>query len=481
MIERQEAVELDHLAGGAQVEHAAADLGGDVDGGALELGRLHLARDRAVPDQLVELGLVGLDGARHLARAARRVGRADGFVRLLRVLRLGLIAARRAGDVVGAVVLADHAADGGDRFRVHVDAVGTHISDETDGLAADVDAFVEPLREPHGVRRREAELAARFLLQVEVVNGGGGLRRAGFASTEATLKAAVSSACLKASASAPEPMSRRWIFWPSAPTRRASKVSPRGVASVATSDQYSRGDEFLDLEFAVADQPQRHRLHAAGRARAGQLAPQHRREREADEIVERAAGEIGIDQRAVDVARVLHRVEHRLLGDGVEHHALDGLLLERLLLLEHLEHVPGDGLALAVGVGGQDQLVGALDGPGDVVEPLLGLVVDLPDHVEVGLGIDRAVLGRQVADMAERSQDLVARAKILVDGLGLGRRFNNDDIHLIPLTLAGRICTQFQDRTRPHSWPEHGEDAPRCQIRAPVSVTASMGSGSDRE
>ena len=83
------------------------------------------------------------------------------------------------------------------------------------------------------------------------------------------------------------------------------------------------GNEFLDLKLAVADEPQRDRLDPAGRARAGQLAPQHRREVEADEVVERPAGEIGVDQRLVDVARVLHRVEHRLLGDGVEHHPLD--------------------------------------------------------------------------------------------------------------------------------------------------------------
>jgi hypothetical protein len=61
--------------------------------------------------------------------------------------------------------------------------------------------------------------------------------------------------------------------------------------------------ERFDLEFAVADQPQRHRLHAARRARARQFAPQHRRQREADEIVERAAREIGVDQLLVDVAR----------------------------------------------------------------------------------------------------------------------------------------------------------------------------------
>ena len=181
-------------------------------------------------------------------------------------------------------------------------------------------------------------------------------------------------------------------------------------------------DEFLDFELAVADEAQRHRLHAAGGARARELAPQHRREREADEVVERAAGEIGVDQGAVDLARVLHGVEHRLLGDGVEHHPLDRLLLERVLLLQHFEHVPGNRLALAIGVGGEDELVGPLEGAGNVVEPLLGLVVDLPDHAEIVLGVDRAVLGRQVPHMAERGQYLVAGAKIFVDRLGLGRR-----------------------------------------------------------
>ena len=80
--------------------------------------------------------------------------------------------------------------------------------------------------------------------KVEVVNGGGGLRLAGLASMLATVKAAVSSACLNASASAPVPMSRRCTLRPSAPTSRASNSSPRGVARVAISDQYSRGTNF---------------------------------------------------------------------------------------------------------------------------------------------------------------------------------------------------------------------------------------------
>jgi hypothetical protein len=47
---------------------------------------------------------------------------------------------------------------------------------------------------------------------VEVVKGGGGLRRAGLASTETMRNAAVSRSRVKPSASAPEPMSRRVIF-----------------------------------------------------------------------------------------------------------------------------------------------------------------------------------------------------------------------------------------------------------------------------
>ncbi len=75
LIEPEEAVELDDGAGGAQVEQAGGDLGRDVDGGALELGRFHLARHRALPDQLVELGLVGIELAR-----ARRAGAATTSV-----------------------------------------------------------------------------------------------------------------------------------------------------------------------------------------------------------------------------------------------------------------------------------------------------------------------------------------------------------------------------------------------------------------
>jgi hypothetical protein len=130
------------------------------------------------------------------------------------------------------------------------------------------------------------------------------------------------------------------------------------------------GLEALDLQLAVDDQAQADRLHAAGRAAARQLAPQHRRQGEADQIVQGAAGQIGLDQLHVDVARMGHGLQHRGLGDGVEGDALDGLVLDRLLLLQHLQHVPADGFPFAVGVGGQDDAVGALHGVDDVADPL---------------------------------------------------------------------------------------------------------------
>src|ERR1700737_3889708 len=40
--------------------------------------------------------------------------------------------------------------------------------------------------------------------------------------------------------------------------------------------------------------------------------------------------------------------------------------------------------------------------------------------------------------MAERGQNLIGRAQILIDRLGFRRRLNNDDIHVIPVT-CGKI------------------------------------------
>src|SRR5215472_13514423 len=130
-----------------------------------------------------------------------------------------------------------------------------------------------------------------------------------------------------------------------------------------------------------------------------------------------------------------HRIRDSLLGDGVKDDALDRLSLERLFLLEHLQDVPGDRLALAVGVGCQDQLIGLFDRPGDVAQALLRLGVDLPNHAKIGIGLDRTGFGRKVANMAERGQNFVAFAQIFVDRFRLSGRLYQYKIHINLMTF----------------------------------------------
>ena len=407
LIQREEAIEFHHLAGGAQFEHARACLRGDIDRRALQFGGFHLAGDGADPDQLIEPRLIVIETPAHLGGTARQVGRPDRFMRFLRVLGLGLILARRIGNIGVAVVLTDHLARLHDRRIVDLHAVGPHIGNETGGLAADVDAFIEALRDPHGMRGRKAHLAAGFLLQRRCRERRLRIaaRRLGFDGRDREVGG----------------LDR---FLEILGFRAGADIEPLDFLAVGTDETRFEGvaarrgqrrhqrpvfarNEFFDFEFAVAYEPQRDRLHPACRARARQFSPQHRRKRKADQIIQRAAREIGVDQRAVDLARVLHRLGHRLLGDGVENHALDRLILERAFLLHDFEDMPGNRFAFAVGVGCENQFVGALERAGDVIEPAGRLGIDLPDHLEIGIGIDRSVLGREVADVAERGQNFV--------------------------------------------------------------------------
>ena len=96
----------------------------------------------------------------------------------------------------------------------------------------------------------------------------------------------------------------------------------------------------LDLGFALADQAQRDGLDAAGGTAAGELAPEHRRQRKADEIIECAAGEIGFDELAIDIAGPAERVEHRIPGHLVEDDPLDIKVPQRPACVEHLAYMP---------------------------------------------------------------------------------------------------------------------------------------------
>jgi hypothetical protein len=81
-----------------------------------------------------------------------------------------------------------------------------------------------------------------------------------------------------------------------------------------------------DLALAVADEPQRDRLHAARGEPAAHLVPEDRADLVAHQPVEDAPGLLRVDLLLVDLAGVLERVLDRALRDLVEDHAADLLL-----------------------------------------------------------------------------------------------------------------------------------------------------------
>jgi len=150
LVEREKAGEEDNLAG--RTENCPARSVGQLDGGAFQASRRHLARERPIIDKLVEARVI----AGRSARLAE-VGRTDCLVGLLRVLRLARVAARLVGHVAAVIAVRDRLASGADRLLRHVDAVGPHVGDQP--------VLVERLGDPHRVASREAELARGLLLK----------------------------------------------------------------------------------------------------------------------------------------------------------------------------------------------------------------------------------------------------------------------------------------------------------------------------
>ena len=395
----------------------------EIGGHGVEHRGGHLAGHGALPDQLVELGLVGRQVAGHGLGRAQRRSRAHRFVRFLRVLALALVVARLGRQRVGAELADDGLADLGDRFLSQAHRVGTHVADEADGIATEVHTFIQLLRRAHGAARGEAELAVGFLLQ-----GRGGERRRRIATALLLVDAGD---CQRALSSREDALAGGF---------GAAFVGQRELLGLLAVELDQLGRERLgfllrarferpvflrheshDLGFALADQAQRRRLHAAGRQARLHLAPEQRRQVEADQIIERTTRLLGVDEVVGDIARVGDGIADRALGDFVEHHALHGLALERVLFLQQLDQMPGNGFAFAIRVGGQEQRVGVLQSTDDRPHVFLVAVDDLVFHLEIGFRVDRAVFGHQVAHVSVRSEHFVILAEVLLDRLGLGR------------------------------------------------------------
>ena len=314
-------MEGDHPAtGGEHDVLAGAGGAAEPDRHRLADGVLHLRGDRAHPDQLVEPELVtgqaGLGG-----RAERVAGGPDRLVRLLRVLHLRGVGARRVGDVLRAVQVACLAPRRRDRRLRQRRGVGAHVGD--------VAVLVEPLRHRHRRGGAEAELAAGLLLQRR-----GPERRVGPAACRAATRPSArrTSVSCRASASA---SARRLVEvdhalagGPLGQLAVGSEVAAAGDPGVVDRVQLGRehplvvllagvegglevpvrrDPEAHPLPLAVHDQPRGDRLHAAGGEARHHLAPQHRADLVAVEAVEDAARLLGLDEVHVDLARVRRR------------------------------------------------------------------------------------------------------------------------------------------------------------------------------
>ena len=455
VVDSQEAVEQHHLPRGAQPHLSVGRA--DLDGGALHPRGLHLAGKGALPDQVVKLALFGFDvqpvGRQH------HVGGADTLMRLLRVLGLVLVHPRRFRDVIGTEPRLDRVTRGHHRLGRHVDAVGPHIGD--------IARLIQPLRRRHAGPRAQPQLAAGLLLQGRGHEGRPRVAAGGFRGNRGHRQVAAFHRRDRQTRSLLIRQVIAFQLFPGIGHQLRPVFLPARRRQNRVDGPVFAGAERLDLHLAVDDDAQGHRLDAAGGFRAGQLAPQHRRQVEPDQIIQRAARQIGIDHRLVDLARIGHRLGHGGLGDGVEGDAADlrALFQGRG---QRFQQMPGNRLALAVGVGGEDQFGIVLQRVPDRLDVFFRIRRDFPFHGEIGVGIDRAVLGRQVADMAERGQNRVVVAKIFVDRLGLGGGFDDDDWHggpfrrFGPRTWAGRAglstcqpAAALGDRGRTGGFPPH--------------------------
>jgi len=88
--------------------------------------------------------------------------------------------------------------------------------------------------------------------------------------------------------------------------------------------------------------------------------------------------------------------------------------------------MPGDRFAFAIGVGGEIDIFLALGGFLKLLDNLLLPMDHMKVRREVIFHVDPQLALRQIDDMPHRRLDLKILAQIFAQGLGLGRRFDDD-------------------------------------------------------
>ena len=394
--------------------------GGNIGGdGILQAGG-HLAGDKTLPDQLIQLVLVG--GKAFLQLGGRQLdhGGADGLVAVLSV-GFGAERPRLRQGVAAAVGLFDIIVRCRKRFGGNAQRVGSHVGDKADGAhLRQVDPLVQLLRDLHGALGLKAEPAGGILLEGR---GDKGRRRAFLPGSRF------------------DAFDDKRLFFGSLPQGlgllAGGDLLLFAIAAVVFGEEgfglavllgqlrFQRPVfhrlEGADLLLPVHHQAYRHRLHPSGRKTFTDLFPQKRTDLVAHKAIQHPPGLLGVHQLLVDAAGMLHAVAdpgfgYLIKGDPV------GLMF---IQLEQLRQMPGNGLSFPIGVGGQVDIV-ALFGFGTQLFDKLALSLDIfIIGGKVVLDIDAEAGSRQVAHMAHRRHDLIIGAEVFLDGMGFGRGFYN--------------------------------------------------------
>ena len=149
LIHRDEAGKHQGLPGCPELVAGIAGCG-QIDADRIKPGRCHLAGHGALPDHLVQAQLFRIQPVAQTGWRAGDRRRSDGLVRFLGILRL-VGKHHRVGRQIFAVEIVFHPqTDVGNRFLAERHRIGSHVGNQADRTATDIDAFIQLLRHLHG-------------------------------------------------------------------------------------------------------------------------------------------------------------------------------------------------------------------------------------------------------------------------------------------------------------------------------------------
>ena len=345
-------------------------------------------------------------------------------MRLLGVARTRPVPVRRRRNRVRTEPVGQERPDLGHRFRCEVHRVGAHVGDEPFAT----DPLVELLCDTHGAAHGETETVRRLLLQ-----GGGGER--GGRSPPALLRGdgqhleAPRRMQLERRLSGERRplVGERELFHLLTPVLREPGGEGRGAGRIRKHRPVLARLERIDLRLPVGDEAQGRALHATGGEVGTDLRPEHRRQVEPDEIVERAAGKLGVHQVGLELPGMLERLADRAARDLVELHPIHGLLLKHAPLREELRDVPRDRFALAVRIGGEIEGARPPHRPDDRLHVGFRPRHQIEVHGKAALGLDRAARGNEIAHVPVGREHREVGVEILSDGASLRRGLDDEE------------------------------------------------------